>query len=696
MPEKMKKNTDSKMKDDELRAASLYARSLIEASLDPFVTISPGGKITDVNNATEQMTGLTRERLIGSDFSNYFTEPKKARAGYKQVLSQGMVKDYPLAIRHSSGRIVDVLYNASVYKNEAGEVQGVFAAARDITERKRTEADLASAYDLIKDSLRLAHIGTWDWLIESDKVTWSEELYDIAGRDHSLPAPTYAELPRHYTPTSWESLSRAVKKALTTGEPYNLELELIRPDGSTRWTNAIGSVRLDGKGKVIGLHDMVQDITERKRMEHDVRVRMKELQAFYSLAEITEREGLTLDGLYQELTNILPNSWQYPEIAWARIVIGESEFRTGNFRESAWKQSAPVKVHESVVGRIEVGYLEERPELDEGPFQKEERQLIDAIAERIGRIIERKRLEERLEEMVNQRTLELTNVLKEVKGTVNVLTTAASEILAATTQVATSTAENAVAISETTTTVEEVRQAAQLSTQKAQSVSDSAQRVAQVGQTGQKAADDTVAVMRQIRDRMEAIARTIVGLSEQSQSIGGIIASVTDIADQSNLLAVNAAIEAARAGEHGKGFAVVAQEIKSLAEQSKQATAQVRNILGDIQKATNAAVMATEQGSKAADAGVKQSAQAGEAIRVLGESSGAAVQAAIQITASSQQQVVGMNQIAAAMTNINQAGQETAASMKQAEIAAKNLHNLGENLKDLVNRSKLVGQKSDD
>jgi PAS domain S-box-containing protein len=126
------------------RAASVYARRLIEASLDPLVTISPEGKITDVNKATEEATGIDRERLIGTDFSDYFTDPAQARAGYQQVLAQGLVRDYPLALRHASGRIMDVLYHATVYRNQAGEVQGIFAAARDITERKQVEQQAAS------------------------------------------------------------------------------------------------------------------------------------------------------------------------------------------------------------------------------------------------------------------------------------------------------------------------------------------------------------------------------------------------------------------------------------------------------------------------------------------------------------------------------------------------------------------------
>jgi PAS domain S-box-containing protein len=134
--------TERKQAEEKLRATSLYARSLIEASLDPLVTINADGKITDVNKATEEVTGLSREELIKSDFSNYFTEPENANAGYRQVFTDGFVRDYPLAIRHKSGRITDVLYNATLFKNERNEIQGVFAAARDITERKQAQHQL--------------------------------------------------------------------------------------------------------------------------------------------------------------------------------------------------------------------------------------------------------------------------------------------------------------------------------------------------------------------------------------------------------------------------------------------------------------------------------------------------------------------------------------------------------------------------
>ena len=278
----------------------------------------------------------------------------------------------------------------------------------------------------------------------------------------------------------------------------------------------------------------------------------------------------------------------------------------------------------------------------------------------------------------------LREAMRQINEGVNVLASSASEITASTAQVASGSAETASAVSETTATVEEVKQTAQVSAQKAKYVQESAQKTAQISQSGRKSMEDSLEAMRRIQEQMESIAESIVRLSEQSQAIGEIIATVNDLAEQSNLLAVNAAIEAARAGEQGKGFAVVAQEVKSLAEQSKQATAQVRTILGDIQKATSGAVMATEQGTKSVEAGVKLSGGVSESIRLLGESVAEAAQAATQIAASAQQQLVGMDQVALAMQSINQASAQNVASTKQAESAAQSLHGLGQKLKQLV------------
>ena len=175
--------------------------------------------------------------------------------------------------------------------------------------------------------------------------------------------------------------------------------------------------------------------------------------------------------------------------------------------------------------------------------------------------------------------------LEAITTGISALTMAASEIMATSAQIASGATQTASAVTETTATIEELRQTIHLSSQKAKEVSEYSNQTAQVSLDGKKAVDATMDGMSRIRHQMDSIAESIVKLSEQNQAIGAIIATVNDMADQSNLLAVNASIEAAKAGEQGKGFAVVAQEVRNLAEQSKQATGQVRLILNDIQKA---------------------------------------------------------------------------------------------------------------
>jgi methyl-accepting chemotaxis protein len=280
----------------------------------------------------------------------------------------------------------------------------------------------------------------------------------------------------------------------------------------------------------------------------------------------------------------------------------------------------------------------------------------------------------------------LRALTSEIASSANVLGTSTTQISASTTQFAASAAETAAAVSETSTTVEEVRQTAQVSRDKAKIVSDTAQRAAEISKSGLKATEDTLEGMQKIRSEMEAIGESLVRLSDQSQAIAQIVTTVEDLAAQSNLLAVNASIEAAKAGEYGKGFAVVAQEVKNLAEQSKTATGEVRLILTDIQKATAAAVMVTEKGNRAVEMGLQQANKAGSSIHALSASASDAAQAAMQISASSQQQLVGVDQVASAMESIKQASSQNAESARQLERAAYDLRDLGQNLKLLVEK----------
>jgi PAS domain S-box-containing protein len=259
--------TDRKQMEEQLREASQYARSLLEASLDPLVTIGADGKITDVNTATEKVTGVTRQKLIGSDFSDYFTEPAKAVDGYQEVFSKGFVKDYPLTIRHKSGRKTDVLYNATVYRDDAGKVQGVFAAARDVTERKQMEEQLreASQYarSLLEASLDpLVTIGAdgkiTDVNTATEKVT-GVTREKLIGSDFS----DYFTEP--------EKAIAGYQEVFSKGFVKDYPLTVRHVSGPTADVLYNATVYRDENGTVQGVFAAARDITARRQAEEELR-----------------------------------------------------------------------------------------------------------------------------------------------------------------------------------------------------------------------------------------------------------------------------------------------------------------------------------------------------------------------------------------------------------------------------------------
>ena len=281
-----------------------------------------------------------------------------------------------------------------------------------------------------------------------------------------------------------------------------------------------------------------------------------------------------------------------------------------------------------------------------------------------------------LSEQLNAMAIGLSEVSGRVREGAQSIRAATGEILAAVSQHTASASEQSASISEATSTVAELRAAAEQTAQKAREVADQAGTSVQVGVQGTESVRTIAGVMEEIRDRVEAIARDILALSEQSQQIGDITATVNDLADQSNILALNASIEAAKAGEHGKGFAVVATEVRNLAEQSKQATQQVRGILSDIQKATTAAVLATEQGTKVVEQGLTLTERASAGIDDLVKAIQEAAQAAQVIAASAHQQSTGLDQIAQAMKDVNEGTTQFVASAQQSQRAAEDLNEL--------------------
>lgn len=278
----------------------------------------------------------------------------------------------------------------------------------------------------------------------------------------------------------------------------------------------------------------------------------------------------------------------------------------------------------------------------------------------------------------------LGTIINDIKESTNILSLSTSQIFSATTRLAVNANETATAISETTTTVEQVKKTSEISNKKSREVSAAAQRAAEISDKGIKATEENLAAMNKISGQMNTIATSIIKLTEQSRAIGEIIATVNDLAEQSNLLAVNAAIEAARAGEQGKIFVVIAQEIKNLAEQSKQATSQVKNVLNDIQNAINSTALAAEQGERIVRDGMELSKEAEESILMLAGTINTFTDVAMQTSVSSQEQYIGMDQIAIAMENIKQASAHNAATSRDLEQSARDLQTISSKLKDSI------------
>jgi methyl-accepting chemotaxis protein len=281
----------------------------------------------------------------------------------------------------------------------------------------------------------------------------------------------------------------------------------------------------------------------------------------------------------------------------------------------------------------------------------------------------------------------LTEQTSSISLVVTALSDSEQRISAVLSELASNAQETLAAVTETTTIVDEVRQTAEVSSHKARKVSEDAQRVMQVSEQGKTATDDTVDGMARIREQMSAIADGMMQLSSQSKMIGEIITTVDDLAQQSNLLSVNASIEASKAGEHGKGFSVVAQEVKNLSRESKEATTRVRRILNDITKASTSATLATELGNKAVASGEDVVKQAKQAIMALSESIIQASQTSTQIEVSSQQQLVGMQQVVAAMDSVKEASNHNVKSVRELEQAVHDLNELGKRLRNILNQN---------
>lgn len=295
-----------------------------------------------------------------------------------------------------------------------------------------------------------------------------------------------------------------------------------------------------------------------------------------------------------------------------------------------------------------------------------------------------------LEQMVRR----TAQIVGQMQGASEALARASSELLVSSSQQSQTASRQASSVAETGATVAELRETFNQAAERAQAVIDLAEKTETSTSAGTTAVKESVTSMEQIRDQVHATSKSIGGLIERTTQIGVIIDSVNDLAEQSNVLALNAAIEAARAGEQGRGFAVVAREVRSLAERSKDFTAQVRTILHDIERASRESTSLIEEGTRRAQSGLELSLKAGQSISILDGAINQSSTAARQIAASSRQQAAGVEQIWQAMKEIDRTVNESASGVRQLEQASKNMKTLSDELIALARQYRVSGGRA--
>lgn len=651
------------------REDSEVFRRIVEAAPNAIVLVGRSGQITLVNAQTEKLFGYGREELIGQSVEMLVPErfrakhPDHRNGFFAQPSARAMGAGRDLYGLGKDGNEFPVEIGLNPIPGRDGEGGLVLASIIDISERKRAEERFRRVVESAPNAIVVI-----DQTGQIILVNAQTELLFGYVREELLGRKVEMLLPERFRAVHPGMRNGFFTEPTTRAMGAGRELFGLRRDGY-EFPVEIGLNPIQSEEGELALASII-DISERKSAEERFR---RVVEAAPNAIVLVGRDGNIV--LVNAQTEALFGHKREELIGLSVEVLVPERFRAihPGYRNAFF---ANPSVRAMGAGRELYGLHRDGTEIPVeiglNPMQSNEGFMVLAS---IVDISERRRAQERLHAL-----------MLEMQETVTVLAALTSDILAATGQVASGSAETVTAVSQTTATVEEAKQTAQLSAEKAKLVAESAQKTVEISRGGKKSVDESVEAMRRIQEQMGSIAESIVRLSEQNQAIGEIIATVNDLAEQSNLLAVNAAIEAARAGEQGKGFAVVAQEVKSLASQSKQATAQVRAILGDVQKATGEAVMATEQANRAVDVGVKLSAEVGESIRVLSESIAEASRAATQIAVSAQQQLIGMDQAVMAIQSIRQASAQNMSGTRQAEAVAQKLHDLGSKLKELVNQ----------
>jgi PAS domain S-box-containing protein len=430
---------------DPLRSAEYFYRMVADFTYDWVYWEGPDGTLRYVSPSCERITGYPAEQFIKDPSLLHklvVAEDQKVWAAHRRSVAQVQPGEVQFRIRGQHGQVRWIEHTCQPVRDEQGTFLGYRANNRDITGRKHAQSELQRHHEQLEEVVaertaelleanvalreevaersrfeaalrrseeryalaqRAANAGSWDWDIRTGDLYWSDQIEPIFGFERGEFGATYEAFLECVHPEDRQDVVDSVNACIEQGEEYAIDHRIVWPDGTVHWVSETGDAIRDQAGKAIRMLGVVQDITIRKqadelrrKLAQELRERVKELNCLYGISKLAGRSGYSLEEILQGTVELIPPAWRYPEITCARILLDGQEYGTENFRDTAWKQTSTIFVQGKPAGRVEICYLEERPRRDEGSFLLEERTLLNAIAERLGRITERKHVEEAL------------------------------------------------------------------------------------------------------------------------------------------------------------------------------------------------------------------------------------------------------------------------------------------------------------
>jgi len=403
---------ERKRAEEALRASEETYRDLLENANDLIQSVAPDGSFVYVNRAWRETLGYGQEEIPGLSLWDIIHPDSKAHCieAFQRVMAGEKLDRIEAMFLSKDGRaiMVEGSANCSFRDGKPVATRGIF---RDITERKRAEEALRESEQRLREVLEVSRDYVYKHNLETGNYEYiSPAALQVTGfTPEEIIAMGFEEAQSRVHPEDLEPhrahlenlLSQTAQPAMTPTIQYRWKCK----DGQYHWFSDNRALIRDKDGRPVARVGTIRDVTELKRGEeslrrrsHDLGERVRELGCLYGISDLVQTPGISLGEILQGAVDFIPPAWQYPEVTCARIILEGQEFRTENFRETAWRQTSDIVVNGQRIGTVEVCYLEEKPESDEGPFLREERQLIDAIAERLARVIERKRAEEALRE----------------------------------------------------------------------------------------------------------------------------------------------------------------------------------------------------------------------------------------------------------------------------------------------------------